>query len=225
MGLITLYHGSDQIVECPELKKGKPNNDYGQGFYCTMHRDLACEWASKSGMKDGFVNEYQLDTADLATLDLTQYTILHWMTMLAQHRTFTLTNEISAAAMDYLVKNFSIDTSDYDLISGYRADDSYFSFARDFLNNAISVQHLAKAMKLGKLGIQYVLVSEKAFAHLKFIRADSVNTRKYHALYMKRDAAAREQYQASRTAGSSYRGEVFIMDLIRGEINYGDIRL
>ena len=35
--LIKLYHGSDKIVERPELGKGSAKNDYGQGVYCTMH--------------------------------------------------------------------------------------------------------------------------------------------------------------------------------------------
>ena len=30
----------------------------------------------------------------------------------------------------------------YDVIIGYRADDSYFAFAQDFLNNAISLNTL-----------------------------------------------------------------------------------
>ncbi len=225
MSLVTLYHGSDHIVERPELKRGKLNNDYGQGFYCTMHRDLACEWASKDAERDGFVNEYHLDTSDLLELDLRQYSILHWLTILVQHRTFSVTNEISKEAMTFLTDHFTIDTSPYDIIRGYRADDSYFSFARDFLNNTISVQHLNDAMKLGKLGIQYVLVSEKAFAHLFFEKANLIDTKEYHIQYMKRDSAARSKYQAIRTAAAFSRNDIFIMDLIRGGIDYGDPRL
>ena len=42
---------------------------------------------------------------------------------------------------------------------GYRADDSYFSFASDFINGAISYRQLCNAMCLGKLGQQFVLKS------------------------------------------------------------------
>ena len=225
MSMMTLYHGSDKIVERPALGKGKAYNDYGQGFYCTTHRELACEWASKNSGIDGFVNEYELDVTGLAELDLTQYSILHWMAMLVRHRTFTLTSEISKEAKDYLIGNFSIDTSGYDIISGYRADDSYFSFAGDFLNNTISVQHLARAMTLGKLGIQHVLVSEKAFGQLEFVRADVASSKDYYPLYIKRDRAAREQYKKSKTDLRISRDDVFILDLIRGNVDYGDIRL
>ena len=153
--IITLYHGSTEKIEHPALDKGKRNNDYGQGFYCTAHRDLACEWASKLQSLDGYVNQYEIDTAGLKVLDLSKYGILHWMTILLKNRTFTLTTPISIQGKAYLMEHFDIDISDYDIIKGYRADDSYFSFAEDFLNNAISVNHLSRAMRLGKLGIQY----------------------------------------------------------------------
>ena len=40
---ITLFHGSNQIVETPELSQGNIHNDYGRGFYCTRIEDMAKE--------------------------------------------------------------------------------------------------------------------------------------------------------------------------------------
>lgn len=59
-----------------------------------------------------------------------------------------------------MIDNFSVNVNAYDLIIGYRADDSYFDYAESFLNNGISVQQLAKAMRLGKLGEQIVVKSK-----------------------------------------------------------------
>ena len=42
------------------------------------------------------------------------------------------------------------------MIIGYRADDSYFSFANAFLNNTLSLEQLKEAMYLGKLGEQVI---------------------------------------------------------------------
>ena len=120
--IITLYHGSTEKIEHPALGKGKRNNDYGQGFYCTAHRDLACEWASKLQGLDGYVNQYEIDTAGLKVLDLSKYGILHWMTILLKNRTFTLTTPISIQGKTYLMEHFDIDISSYDIIKGYRAD-------------------------------------------------------------------------------------------------------
>ena len=52
---ITIYHGSKEIVEVPEFGKGKKNNDFGLGFYCTESDALAKEWAVSS-LRDGFSN-------------------------------------------------------------------------------------------------------------------------------------------------------------------------
>ena len=38
---ITIYHGSQQIVDVPKFGIGKKYNDYGQGFYCTENNELA----------------------------------------------------------------------------------------------------------------------------------------------------------------------------------------
>lgn len=63
-----LWHGSQKIIETPQLGLGKVHNDYGQGFYCTESLDLAREWAC-SRDADGFANRYELDMADLKVLD------------------------------------------------------------------------------------------------------------------------------------------------------------
>ena len=38
---ITLLHGSEHIIKKPELALGKPTNDYGRGFYCTLLPEMA----------------------------------------------------------------------------------------------------------------------------------------------------------------------------------------
>ena len=52
---ITIYHGSNQIIETPAYGKGRKNNDFGLGFYCTESNELAKEWAVDED-RDGFVN-------------------------------------------------------------------------------------------------------------------------------------------------------------------------
>ena len=55
--LITIYHGSNQIIETPAYGKGKRNNDFGLGFYCTESLEMAMEWGV-SGSSDGYANCY-----------------------------------------------------------------------------------------------------------------------------------------------------------------------
>ena len=123
MKKIRLYHGSENIIKIPQYHFGNPKNDYGYGFYCTESLDLANEWGC-SEEKDGFANEYELDMAGLSVLNLSDsgYNILNWLAILLENRTFDLSNEVSVAAKDYILKNFHISYDQYDIIRGYRAD-------------------------------------------------------------------------------------------------------
>lgn len=230
MSNLTIYHGSDHIIEKPDINKGKKYNDYGQGFYCTEDLELAKEWACKTG-QEGFVNEYELNTADLAILNLNSngYTILNWIALLLKYRTFTLDNEIQREARDYIINNFSIDTTNYDIIIGYRADDSYFSFAESFISNTLPLSTLNKALRLGNLGEQVALVSEKAFNNISFNNSEMVDKKIYYSKFTKRDLKAREDYKQYRNSlvhgQISITDEIFVLDIIRQEMKNDDPRI
>ena len=76
MSKLVIYHGSPEIIEKPQFGKGKTYNDYGRGFYCTEHIELAKEWACTEDV-DGFVNKYEIDLSKLKVLNLSsdEYTI------------------------------------------------------------------------------------------------------------------------------------------------------
>lgn len=129
----TLYHGSTMIIEKPRFGQGNPYNDYGLGFYCTENIELAKEWAclDKDG---GFANIYTVDTKKLKILNLSdsKYSILNWLAILVDNRTFRIGSQIARQAKEYLLINFLPNISNFDAIIGCRADDSYFAFAMDF---------------------------------------------------------------------------------------------
>lgn len=220
-----LYHGSEKIIENPVFGKGNLRNDYGRGFYCTENEELAKEWAC-SNNKNGFANKYELKLEGLNILYLnsSEYNVLHWLTILTKNRTYWERNTISETAKTYLSKHFMIDTSKYDVIIGYRADDSYFSFARDFVSGAISYKQLSEAMHLGKLGEQVVLISEKAFQNLKYISCSPANPSIYYAKKKERDREARKEYRKAKF-NDNLENELFIIDIIREEMTGNDLRL
>ena len=213
----TIYHGSVSIIEKPVFGMGNPYNDYGLGFYCTENLELAKEWASSDSEKSGFANGYEIDLSGLKVLDLTdrEYSILNWMAVLVNHRTFNLNSDISIKAKEFLTKRYLVDVSQYDVVIGYRADDSYFRFARDFLNNTISVEKLSRAMELGELGKQIVLISKKAFDALRYIESVPAEKQIYYVKRVERDRQARAAYSAV-TRASSVDGE-YINDIMRRE--------
>ena len=180
--MITIFHGSEQIVEVPTFGLGRKNNDFGLGFYCTESEDLAKEWAVSS-LRNGFANCYTLDTEYLNVLNLNSpdYTILNWIAVLVEHRLFSIKTPVARRAKRYLVDNFGVNVNAYDLITGYRADDSYFDYAESFLNNGISVEQLARAMRLGKLGEQIVLKSKFAFDRIQYEGFDIAEIPLHHS--------------------------------------------
>lgn len=224
MTRLIIYHGSKNIIEKPYYHGGKLQNDYGYGFYCTESLELAKEWASNNKETNGYANKYSIDLEGLKILDLSneKYSILNWMGILLKFRTFDLSNEMSIKAKEYLLNNFYIDVNDYDIVIGYRADDSYFSFAKDFLNNTISVQKLKKAMELGKLGKQVVIISELAFAELKFEGTEEVESLEYYEKRKSRDIEAKEQYLKNTRNSTSLIDDIFILDIIRRGFKNGD---
>ena len=218
-----IYHGSKDIIEKPEFGKGNQKNDYGLGFYCTENVELAKEWACSNNETNGYANQYEIDLSDYKVLDLREekYSILNWMALLLKFRTFDVNTPISAQAKEYILENFYVDVEEYDVIIGYRADDSYFSFAKDFINNTISVEQLAEAMRLGELGIQIVLKSKKAFDMLKYKSYELAECKEYYVKRVSRDKKARETYL------SGYRQDLvldglFVMDIIRKGLKNGD---
>ena len=221
-----IYHGSKNIIEKPTLYGGKETNDYGYGFYCTKEIELANEWACPDN-NDGYANEYELDLAGLKILDLSQkkYNILNWIALLLQFRIPAGLSPNDELARDYIIQNFAVDLTDIDVIIGYRADDSYFSFARDFVKNSITVSQLARAMELGKLGLQVVLHSEKAFEQLTYIKSTIAENETYYTKRVARDLQAREEYQKATRNIQVDKDDLFIMDIIRQEVKNDDTRI
>lgn len=220
---VIIYHGSKNIVKVPEYGKGKSYNDYGLGFYCTEYLELAKEWACDDE-HGGYANKYVLDTTGLKVLDLNSkdYCIIHWISILLKNRKFTIDSELGNSAREYILNNFPVDTEGYDIIKGYRADDSYFSYARDFLQNGISVRRLKQVMKLGNLGNQIVLISPKAFAQIKFVGYEEAPQNIHFPLRKKRDELARISYLSNKKGTFFDPDDIFMLDIMRREIKADD---
>ena len=121
--------------------------------------------------------------------------------------------------------NFLPDYRNADVIIGYRADDSYFSFARDFIGNGLSLKKFAKAMHLGESGEQIVIRSPKAFDGLKFIGYEIAESREYWQKRKMRAYDARVAYRTQRRSHEDPSGSIYIMDIIRQGWRNEDVRI
>lgn len=220
-----VYHGSEYVIEKPIYGYGKTYNDYGLGFYCTDSIEMAKEWGT-SFEKDGFANCYEIDCSELKLLDLNKkdYCILHWLTILLQNREFDIPSALAMEAKEYMLDHFSVPYDKYDVIIGYRADDSYFSYAQDFINGTISYRQLNNAMHLGKLGQQFVLKSKKAFEKIHFTRYEKALNEEWYAKKILRDKMARRQY-FDIERNKREKGDIYIMQIMDEEMDEYDTRL
>lgn len=220
-----LYHGSKSIIKQPKYGYGKLYNDYGLGFYCTESVEMANEWAVTFN-KDGFTNYYEIDDSDLEILYLNdeKYTILHWLSILLQNREFDILSPLASEAKKYIINHFNVDYKNYDIIIGYRADDSYFSFAQDFINGTISLRQLKNAMYLGELGEQYVLISEKAFSKIHYVKSMRVSNKEWYAKKMLRDKNARRPY-FDIERNKRQKDDLYMLHIIDEEMTGNDPRL
>jgi hypothetical protein len=210
-----LYHGSEKQIKRPVFGFGNSHNDYGLGFYCTQSLEMACEWACLAN-HDGWANRYVLSMDGLSVLNLSsaEFHILNWLAVLLENRTFRLDSELARGARSYIAEHFLPAYKGYDIVCGYRADDSYFSFATSFLNGMISVEQLGKAMRLGNLGEQVVLRSEQAFGNIEFEGAELAPAVTWYPKRAARDLAARKAFREMRASGSLLEGH-YVLDMLR----------
>lgn len=220
---IVLYHGSQEIINKPTFYKGKLHNDYGLGFYCTEYEHLSKEWAVNSN-KDGYSNKYILDMTYLNVLNLNSenYSILNWIAVLINNRVFSIDNPGARKAKQYLIDNFLVNVNAYDVIIGYRADDSYFDCALQFLNNSITFTQLARAMQLGKLGEQIVLKSKFAFESVTYLSSEKVSKDEYLKLKEERLINANKEFLEILEQEDD---GLYIQDIIKGGIKNDDTRI
>lgn len=223
---MTIYHGSQQIVEKPKFGMGKSYNDYGCGFYCTENVELAKEWACPV-KNNGYANKYTLQLDGMKVMRLTEgrFNILNWLAILLANRKFDITSPVGRGARDFILSRFMPDTGGVDVMIGYRADDSYFSFAEDFVNNTISLRDLSRAMQLGALGEQIVLLSERSFGQVTFIGHEMVDYCEYYHRRIERDQSARASYASPKKNLQTLMDDIFVLDIIREEMRHDDPRL
>ena len=205
---ITIYHGSPNIIKIPEFGKGGLKNDYGRGFYTTKNKGLAGEWAVLWTVKDGYINEYILDTNELCILHLDRMDINHWIAILMDNREGRYEDPAVYGLIRDFKKKYLLDLNEFDVIIGWRADDSYFSYVESFALGLLSIENLSKVMKLGNLGQQICLRSKKAFApeNIRFVCSYIASADRFYSVAKQRDSEARRAYDDLMRYGSPRQG-------------------
>ena len=138
------------------------------------------------------VHKYELDTDGLRILDFQQRDVLAWLAELMKHREAADSKRYRMLAEKFIEK-YGIDTGDYDVIRGWRANASYFYIAKEFVRDNIDIDILEELLSLGGLGLQYCIKSKAAYANLRE-KSDEllvVPYAEFNDRYNQRDVSAR----------------------------------
>lgn len=189
-----LYHGTSEKNVVPTYGLGNDKHDYGRGFYLTEDIELAKEWAvCKPNNNNGWVHKYELDIESLQILDFQNKNILAWLAELMKHRDAADSKRYHVLAAKFIEK-YGINTADYDVIRGWRANASFFYIAKEFVRDNVDLDILEELLSLGGLGIQYCIKTELAYSKLHEIENEIlfVSYDEFNKKYNYRDSNARK---------------------------------
>lgn len=193
MSKIILYHGTSDKIISPTYGLGNEKHDYGKGFYLTESIELAKEWAvCKPNDTNGWVHKFILDTEGLKVLDFQEKNVLAWLAELMKHRDASDSKRYHMLAKKFIDK-YGIDSTQYDVIKGWRANASYFYIAKEFVRDNVDLDILEELLSLGGLGIQYCIKSKLAYSKLTELHEEltSVDFIEFNEKYNLRDYNAR----------------------------------
>lgn len=153
-----LYHGSNVLVEQPQLVQQNRFLDFGFGFYTTTNKEQAIGFASKVFKRRGsgrpIVNVYEIDE-DTA---FSECSLLRF-------------DQPDEAWLDFVSANRAGKYSGitYDLIYGPVANDDVYTTFNLYSAKILTKEQTLQALKIKKLYNQLVLASERALGYLQFV--------------------------------------------------------
>lgn len=158
-----LYHGSIVSVKNPNLRQGRPNTDYGKGFYTTVDFDQAARWArirrDRAGGGNAVVSVYEVDD------------------MLLQKEDFRIMeyNGATKEWLDFVVANRRYALfHDYDIVLGPVANDNLYATISLYENGELSAEAAVVQLRTHVLFNQVSFHTEKALAQLRFVESRMV---------------------------------------------------
>ncbi|MDR0491910.1 MAG: DUF3990 domain-containing protein [Oscillospiraceae bacterium] len=152
-----VYHGSNMVVEKPQLVPQTRFLDFGEGFYTTENKIQAISFADKvyRRRKEGapIVSVYEIDEkAAFSTCSLLRFDAPDeaWLDFVYEHRTGLYNGNA------------------YELIYGAVANDDVYETFNLYATGALDKEDTLKRLKIKMLYSQLVFTSDKALSFLQF---------------------------------------------------------
>ena len=144
-----LYHTGKTEIREPDIRRGRKNADFGQGFYLTPDMEFTYRWAGP----DAIVNEYEFDETGL---------LIHRFERAEDWFRYIFYNR---RARDELTA---------DVVIGSIANDTIFDTLGIISSGYLKPEDAMKLLMIGPKYTQVAIKTEKAVKQLRWIRAEAV---------------------------------------------------
>jgi len=151
---VNIYHGSDSVVEKPEILQSNRLLDFGIGFYTTSNKEQANRWAEKVSLRNNsgekFLSVYKLDKEEAKQ----QLNIIEFISADEKWLDFITVNRRGKEI-----------PQEYDIVIGPVADDNVYLTVKLFETGVLDKEEALKRLKIEKLFNQILFHTVKS---LKF---------------------------------------------------------
>ena len=148
-----LYHASKEIVEFPEIRKGRFTKDFSWGFYCTVLYQQAVRWANR-GSGEPIINHYEY--------------VFH------EGLSYLKFEEVNDAWLDFIAQCRNGYVHPYDIVEGPMADDTIWNHVNDYLAGKISRKQFWVLAEFKYPTHQMSFHTIRALDCLRFIKSEVV---------------------------------------------------
>lgn len=158
-----LFHGSDCIIESPEVRESSRTLDFGKGFYLTSSGKQASDWVvrkiERTGKTIGYVNDYcflEKEACENLNIKKFEQASEEWLDFVMANRRYT----------DF--------THDFDIVIGPVANDRVYTAFALFEGGSISKETLIQELKTYRLVDQYLFHTNQSLKYLIFNSAQKI---------------------------------------------------
>ncbi|MBO5998963.1 MAG: DUF3990 domain-containing protein [Lachnospiraceae bacterium] len=180
MGSIVLFHTGFDTIREPDIRYGRTNADFGQGFYLCPDRDFSERWAKSRKGKDTVINTYRLETYGLKIKQFGRDE--EWFSYIRANR---------RGQKDSL--------AEYDVITGPIANDTIYDTWGIFTSGLIPDGQVMAMLGIGPAYEQTVIKTEKALSQLSWQTSEIISPDKLES-FRERVRSEQEEYQAALAA-------------------------
>lgn len=148
-----IYHGSNTIVQTPQIIVNGYYKDFGYGFYCTNIKKQAVRWALIK-KKEHIVNQYEY--TENPDLKVCQF------------------SSLSETWLEFVVDCRRGIEHGFDIVEGPMADDTIWDYIEDYVGGMISKEAFWELVKFKYPTHQIVFCTDEALGCLKFKGSDQL---------------------------------------------------